>query len=248
MKTFVIANQKGGVGKTAIACHLTFFLHERGYKVLHVDLDPQANGSKTLSAHKSGITASQLFNAEPLSIAQSKSGLTLIEADAGLTQVERAENKVIATFHSQLAALAPQFDYCVIDTAPTFGLRMTAALIAGNFVLSPIELEGYSIDGITSMIKAFQGIKQKYNPGLKFLGMLPNRYSAVSPAQKLALKELLPKYASYIVPAKIPMRSAISEALNLGVPVWRLDKSSARDAGKEFKAVLDLVIQRSESQ
>lgn len=248
MKTFVIANQKGGVGKTAIACHLTFYLHERDAKVLHIDLDPQANGSKTLSAYKSGITASQLFNTAAFEIGPSKSGITLIEADTGLIQIERAENKVIATFRTQLGTLAPQFDYCVIDTAPTFGLRMTAALIAGNYVIAPIELEGYSIDGITSMIKAFQGIKQKYNPGLKFLGMLPNRYNAVSPAQKTALKELIPKYASYLIPAKIPLRSAISEALNQGIPVWHLNKSTAREAGKEFKAVLDLVLQRSEIQ
>lgn len=247
MKTFVIANQKGGVGKTAVACHLTFFLQEKGQKVLHIDLDPQANSSKTLGEFKCGAIASHLFNVEPVEVTALEDGITLIEADPGLIAVERAENKVIATFRSQLQANAAQFDYCVIDTAPTLGLRMTAALIAGDFVVSPIELEGYSLDGITNMIKTFQGIKQKYNPKLKFLGMLPNRYNAVSPSQRAALQDLLAKYAAYMVPAKIPTRSAISEALNQGVPVWRLNKSSARDAGKEFQAVLDIIIKKSES-
>jgi len=248
MKTFVIANQKGGVGKTAIACHLTFFLQEKGLRVLHIDLDPQANSTKTLGAFKCGAIASNLFNPEPVEVTPSEDGITLIEADAGLIAVERAENKVIATFRSQLRSYDAQFDYCVIDTAPTLGLRMTAALIAGDFVVSPIELEGYSLDGITNMIKTFQGVKQKYNPKLKFLGMLPNRFNAVSHSQKSALQDLLTKYPAYMVPAKVPTRSAISEALNQGVPVWRLDKSAARDAGKEFKAVLEIIIKKSESK
>jgi len=248
MKTFVIANQKGGVGKTAIACHLSFFLRERGASVLHIDLDPQANSSKTLKAFKSGVVASSLFSSDAITLKVSKPGITLIEADAALIQIERADNQVIATFRTQVQALGTQFDYSVIDTAPTLGLRMSAALIAGNYVISPIELEGYSIDGIVHMIKTFRGIQQKYNPGLKFLGMLPNRYNAVSPAQKSALQELITKYASYLIPAKISNRTSISEALNQGIPVWQMNKTTAREAGKEIKAVLDIILKRSESE
>jgi len=65
MKTFVIANQKGGVGKTVIACHLSLFLQERGAKVLHIDLDPQDNSSKTLKAFNGSLVASSLFIPAP---------------------------------------------------------------------------------------------------------------------------------------------------------------------------------------
>ncbi|MCV5676224.1 ParA family protein, partial [Escherichia coli] len=68
----------------------------------------------------------------------------------------------MSTFKDHLAALASQFDHCVIDTPPTLGLRMSAALIVANHVLSPIELEEYSIDGITKMLQTIFGVKLKW--------------------------------------------------------------------------------------
>ena len=66
-----------------------------------------------------------------------------------------------------------QFGLCLIDTAPALGLRLVAAVSAANYVVSPIELEVYSTDGVTSMRKTIYGIRQKLNPGPQFLGMLP---------------------------------------------------------------------------
>ncbi|MFX5245369.1 ParA family protein, partial [Acinetobacter baumannii] len=68
---------------------------------------------------------------------------------------------------------------------------MSSALIAADYVLAPIELENYSLDGITKMLQTIVGIKQKFNPGLHFLGMLPNRVKGTSPRQKEALASLL---------------------------------------------------------
>lgn len=61
---------------------------------------------------------------------------------------------------------------------------MSAALIVANHVLSPIELEEYSIDGITKMLQTIFGVKSKWNPDLNFLGMLPNRFNSRSEDQK----------------------------------------------------------------
>jgi chromosome partitioning protein len=244
MNKLAIANQKGGVGKTTVGVHLAFRFVEIGKRVLYIDIDPQGNSSKTLASHACGIMASQLFEETPV-ILPGKDGITLISADSKMVDIERADNKVIGVFAAQLQNLDKSaFDVCIIDTPPTMGLRMTAALIVCDHVLAPIELEEYSLDGIEKLLKTIIGVKQKFNNKLNFLGMLPNKFNHNSVRQKAALEQLLKQFAQYMIPAKIGIRSGIPEALAAGIPVWKLKKTAAREAGTEFKAAIDLIFDR----
>jgi chromosome partitioning protein len=132
----------------------------------------------------------------------------------------------------------------VIDTPPSLGLRMSAALIAATHVACPIELEEYSIDGVTDMLKTIFGVQRRYNPELRLAGLVANRFNPHSVRQRAALHDLVVHYSEFVVPAKISTRSAIPEALAAGVPLWRLAKSSARDAAAEVSAVFDLLKER----
>lgn len=239
-----ITNQKGGVGKTVIACHLSFYLQELGLRVLHIDLDPQGNSSKTLAQYASGITSSQLFADDPITITKNDDGITLISADPGLTRVERAEPAVIQHLIDHLNNLDKTFDVCVIDTAPTDGLRMKAALIVATHVLAPFELEGYSIDGIVGLIRTILGIRQRQNPDLMFLGLLANRYNPQSPNQKANLEDLLSKYPQFMFPQKITTRTSIAESIAAGLPVWKWKKTSAREAGVEMRRALATIVEK----
>lgn len=248
MKTLVITNQKGGVGKTAVACHLAFHLRDAGHRVLFVDLDHQGNASATLKAGESGTTASALFAPDDVTVNQ-MGKLTLVSADSKLADLDRGDPQIMVTFRDKLRALgaAGDYDFAVIDTGAGLGLRMTAALIAADFVICPIELEGYSIQGITKMLQTVFGVQKKYNPHLTFLGMLPNRFNAHSKAQKQNLDELLESYAHLMIAAKIGNRSSVSEALSQGVPVWEIPKTAARDAAKEMRHAFDLVTDKMEN-
>lgn len=246
MKIITVANQKGGVGKTSISCHLAFYLRDKGFKVLFIDLDNQANASSTLKNYASAVKAVDLFQNEAPELVAAD-GITLAAADSSLVGLERADHAVVGTFKKALAHLGDQFDYAVIDTAPTLGLRMVSALTVSNFALCPIELESYSIQGITEMLKTIFGVRQKYNPGLVFLGMLPNRFNSHSASQKQSLQALLESYAHLMITAKIGNRSAIGEALTQGIPVWEIPRTAARDAGKEMKEVFDQVVDKTEA-
>lgn len=245
MKTIVVWNNKGGVGKTAMSVHLAQYLEEQGKRVLVIDLDGgQGNTSSTLEAYASGVVASQLF-AEVVPQLVQERGITLVAGDKKVQDLEQApKQQVLPALRKVLATVGEDFDYCVIDTPPGGGLRVTAALLAAQFVLSPVEMDNYSIDGITGVLQTVFGIKKQFNPELVFLGMLPNRLNAHSVAQRAALEELLSKYAQYMVPAKIGNRSSIPEALRAGVPVWRLKKSSAKDAGIEMLEAFKIVAER----
>jgi chromosome partitioning protein len=247
MKTVVVANQKGGVGKTTVTCHLAFALRDHGHDTLVVDLDSQGNASKTLKASASGVTATELFtDPDAWSRVKKQPGLTLIAANDALSDLDRADTKVIASFRQSMTKLADQYAFAVIDTPPVIGLRMMAGLISSNFALCPIELEGYSIDGITKMLQTIFGVKGKYNEGLTFLGMLPNRFNPNSQSQRANLDELLRSYAHLMITAKIGNRSSISDALGQGIPVWEIPKTAAREAGREVRDALSLVLGKME--
>lgn len=240
MITITVSNQKGGPGKTTISIHLAMALAEAGKSVLFVDIDPQGNASKTLGAYRGNAAASTLFSDAAVQI-ERQEGITLVSADAKMADLERATPQVINHFRNHLAAQGPNYDFCIIDTPPSLGLRMTAALVVADHVLSPIELEEYSIDGIKMMLQTIFGVKQKFNPKLNFLGMLPNRFNSRSERQKETFKNLVKDYSNLLIPARIGFRSSIPEALELGIPVWKLRKSAAVEAGREFKEAFDVI-------
>lgn len=245
MVTFVFSNQKGGPGKTTLAVLYAHWLVERQHKkVCFVDLDSQRNASKTLRAFDAGVPAALLFGPQALQ-ADAEKELVLLAGDRSLIDVERAQPQVVLPcFRQHVSDLATRFDACVIDTPPSLGLRMSAALMAADHVVCPIELEEYSLDGVTDMLKTVFGVRQKYNPRLQLLGLVANRFNPHSVRQRDALSQLISQYERFVIPAKISTRSAIPEALAAGVPVWRLAKSAARDAAAEVLQVFELMQQR----
>ncbi len=250
MKTLVTANQKGGVGKTSTLVHLAFDFFERGLKVAVIDLDAQANASYTLQAFKSGLTASELFAGAPpdyAQIAADSNGMTLIESDTGLANMEKMTLLDAGrNFQAAIKALDEQgYDVCLIDTAPSLGVTMAVALLASDYVLSPIELEAYSIQGIKRMVTTITNIRRA-NPKLKFLGMVPSKVDARNPRHGRHLKELNQAYPQLMVPAGIGLRSSIADALASCVPVWKIKKTAARKATQELRALAAHVFEKME--
>lgn len=241
MKTLVTANQKGGVGKTSTLVHLAFDFFERGLKVAVIDLDTQANASYTLQAYRSGLYASEMLTHGSPNYEQAfaeSNGMSLIESDAGLANMEKMTLKDAGgNFRSAIKSLAAAgYDVCLIDTAPSLGITMGAALLAADFVISPIELEAYSIQGIKKMVTTIGNIR-KANPTLKFLGMVPSKVDARNPRHGRHLDELNKAYPSLMVPTGIGLRSSIADALASGVPVWKIKKTAARKAAQEVRAL-----------
>lgn len=235
MHTITFANQKGGVGKSTLACHFAFDLRERGYNVLFLDLDAQGNSSTSLRhLQAEGAHASGLF--EQGATLPAGDGLTVIAADDGLVNLDRAEFSVIVTLRDTLAGNT-DYDWCVIDTPPTIGLRLSAALIVSDYVLAPIEFAQYSIDGIAKLVRTIYGVQQKANPDLAFIGLLGNRFDPRDDRQKATLKEIMgiEAYKRLLIKQPIGIRKAIPEALTAGQPVWELGKTSARDASKQVR-------------
>ncbi len=230
MKTLVTANQKGGVGKTSTVVHLAFDFLERGLRIAVIDLDTHANASYTLQEFQSGYLASQMFSMNGDTVRTwfkdlpDGSLVRLIASDAPLADMEkRTMADVASCFKQNIEALAHcGFDVCLIDTAPSLGVNMAAALFAADYVLSPIELEAYSIQGIKKMVMAIANVR-KTNP-----------------------EELQRAYPQLMIPAGIGLRSSIADALASGVPVWKIKKTAARKAALEIRALAAHVFEMME--
>ena len=256
MKTLVVANQKGGVGKTSTVVHLAFDFLEQGLKVVVIDLDAQANASYTLQSFRSGLVASALFADVPRGLwpqtaidltAPNSPRMTLIASDVGLANLEKMSlAEAGAKFRDAIKALDAQgFDACLIDTAPSLGVGMAAALLAADHVLSPIELEAYSIQGIKQMVTTIAHLR-KANPKLQFLGMVPSKVDGRNPRHARHLEELERAYPQLMIPTGVGLRSSIADALASRVPVWKIRKTAARKATQEIRALAAHVFEKME--
>ena len=243
----IFGNQKGGVGKSTLAVLYACWLADvRRQSVCVIDLDAQANSSKSLRRFTAAVDATQLFGQEMRSIGPPcDKTIALVPASKRLADIELARAEmVIPAFRSNVTRLARDFDAVVIDTPPSLGLRLSAALIAANAVACPIELEEYSIDGVADMLRTIYGVRRRYNPQLRLATIVLNRFNPHSLRQKAAMQDLALNFREFVLPARISTRSAIPEAMAAGVPVWRLPKSAAREASLEVMRVFELLQQR----
>jgi chromosome partitioning protein len=247
LKTLTIANQKGGVGKSTLAVHLVWYAAELGYRVLLVDLDGQANSTRTFAETPKGLSASSLFRRapdgslpEPVSHA-----VSLIHADVGINDVEGLPLETIKTPAAWLRQYRKDYEFCVIDTPPNLGRRLLAALIAGDYVVSPVGLNGYSIQGITDLQRTILTVKKNINPHLTNLGILPNLVNHRSKTQQTLLAGLRERLGDRMLPFALTNRVAVSDAIDNRHPVWRKGRGeSSQKAGEEMRQVCGEIVRR----
>lgn len=253
MKTIVIANQKGGVGKSVTAYHLGQYLAEKKAKrTLFIDTDEQGNSTSSLRTFAGELLASQFLGTTAINPGALAGELVLAKGkgDVALPGIEtefRPKEKHVAlmtNLKNRLADVCNDFDWCVIDTPGSNSVIAGAALAAADFVLVPSIVDSYSIDIATTMLKRIIGIQKTINPGLVNLGILPTVLNTNSPSQKKDLENLLLKYNQYVIRAKLSNRTAFREAASDGVPVWTMKKQSAKDAAAEMLSTFDLLAQK----
>ena len=262
MKIATVAVNKGGVGKTATAVHLAWGAEERELPTLFVDLDEQGNSTYTLGAHLvEGISATLLFTPDGASEIRAyfaanpvKAGITLIGSDDVLKEVDRYSVADIAeNFMASIKALKEVgFKLCLIDTPNGGGSIPQCALAVSDYVLSPIEVEHYSIQGIEKLVRTIGNIKfgniegLPANPDLHWLGMLPNKVDLRNPRHVTNLAALKEAHSEYMVPLTVGLRSTIADAVATCVPVWKIKKTTARVATAEVREVAKHVFETME--
>jgi chromosome partitioning protein len=168
MKTLVVMNEKGGVGKTNIVAHAGWYFAEK-YRTLVIDLDQQANLTTTLAASLSPVESVALFSEETK--VPSVGPMTVTQSTRQLLGVEKTGRDCIEMFRDNLHSMDDDYDICIIDTPPQLANRTYAGLLSADAVLAPMGINSYSIAGITELLKAIKGVSTYYKkPEPLFLG------------------------------------------------------------------------------
>ena len=200
-RTIVIANQKGGVGKTTTVANLGAALTALGKQVLLIDLDPQAALSATFGVDPYSLTHTMasilLRSSMPFSrilrpvgvdgkIALAPGGMDLAAAEVHLaTKPDRT-----LRLKQVLEKNRVPFDYILIDTPPSLGLLTLNGLVAADEVLVPVQSHFLAMRGVRALMETIWRVKRRLNPDLRLLGLLPTMFERDSRHAEEVVEEL----------------------------------------------------------
>lgn len=251
MKITTVANQKGGVGKTTLEIHLALLAAEQGKRVLVVDLDegdlsqffdPIEDNDQTPYLMSSHLFSDEHAGRVPRRVAPN---VWLIEADVPLLDVDDMALDVVHNLKGALARFDDDFDLCMIDTPPNLQRRMVAALVASDCVVAPFNISKFTLSRMPKLMTTIETVQDELNPGLCFLGFLPNMVNSRSPDEIDALPGLREGYGDSMFTEQIIYRPCINKSLASGFPVWvKANGSSQRIAGREMKQACNAILSK----
>jgi chromosome partitioning protein len=251
-KVISIANQKGGVGKTTASINLGGALAELGYRVLCVDMDPQANLTVGLGISLSDVRHSMadvlsedrvpldeiVRETEMPGLAVAPSTLELASTEVELFTAIGRE----MVLRDALSGWADrQYDVVIIDSPPTLGLLTINALVASSRVIIPVQTQFYAIKGLTALIKVINTIKIKLNHDLEILGLLATFYDGRTVLAREMLQNLRELGDHRVFNTMIKQTVKLGEAPLTGKPVTEYATHSA--AARAFRELAREVIE-----
>ena len=204
MKVYVIANQKGGIGKTTTATALASILAERGYRTLFIDADKQGNSSDTYRADIEGVPTlyDVLLDDDRIPLADAIQATLcgdIVASDPLLRKADKILYDDVEGLYRLQDALQnlKGYDYVVIDTKPSIDAMLKSCLIACDEVIIPITADRYALQGLSQLHEMIQAIKRRQNPNLKIAGLLLVKYDRRTNLSK-EVKESLERLVDHL--------------------------------------------------
>lgn len=229
-----------------LACHLAWTAKKENKRVLFIDFDVQGNASYALSETPTKkINIHDVFSdAKSAAAALNGSDFSLVEASGELADIDQMSvDELIKKLSTFLNLLSEHYDFCFIDIAPTLNSSMVAASAVADFVVSPMEVDIFSLLGIKNLLIMINNLK-KVNKKIQFLGIVPNKVDLKKPRIKNNLLQIKNTYNDIVIPYYISNRDSFAESMDLKQPVWKNRKSAAREASREIKKVISYIFEK----
>jgi chromosome partitioning protein len=263
-RVFVVANQKGGVGKTTSTVNLAAALTQLGQRVLVIDLDPQGNASTALNIeHRQGTPSTYEMLVDGLSIIDlatpcpDAAGLWVVPATIDLAGAEIELVSVVAREQRLKKAIDAhprvgtaeavgdeRFDYVFIDCPPSLGLLTLNALVAGAEMLIPIQAEYYALEGLGQLLATVDMVRAHLNPDLAVSTILLTMYDARTRLAAGVAQEVREHFGDQVLKTAIPRSVRVSEAPSYGQTVMTYDPGSP-GALSYLEAAREIVVRGS---
>jgi chromosome partitioning protein len=233
MICITIANQKGGVGKTTTAINLATAMSAMGWQVLVVDLDPQGNASTGLGVGqgKRKVSSYEVLTGDasimdaaiPTRIPRLDIVTATVElsgAEIELVEFEQRSHRLALALE---AVPAGRWDAVLIDCPPSLGLLTINALVAANALLIPLQCEFFALEGLGQLLKTYERIRGKLNPGLTILGVALTMYDRRNRLTEQVADDVRSVLADVVFKTVIPRNVRLSEAPSHGLPALIYD-------------------------
>ncbi len=234
-KIIAIANQKGGVGKTTTSVNLAASLGVLEKKVLLIDADPQANASSGLGIDVETVEIgtyqilehSNTF--EEATVPCSAPNVWVVPAHIDLVAIEielvDKENREYM-LKQALDTIKDQYDYILIDCAPSLGLLTLNALTAADSVLIPIQCEYFALEGLGKLLNTIKSVQKIHNESLDIEGLLLTMYDSRLRLSNQVVEEVQKHFNDMVFKTIIQRNVKLSEAPSFGESIINFDATS----------------------
>jgi len=256
MRNIAIANEKGGVGKTAMVINLGAALSLLGKRILVVDMDPQHNATIGLGIidpdakrnvyhlinHPDSCSIHEaIYKTKWKGLDLIPSHIDLSGAEVELVEEEGRENRL----KEALSQITDEYDFLIMDTPPSLSLLTINVFAAAQEVLVPCQTHPYAFNALSDLFDTIADIQEAINPALKISGIIPTFFDRRTRVSRNIMEKLQSdeRYKALVFRSCIRTNSAIAESSDVGKPVvfYRTGSYGALD----YKSVADELLQRS---
>ena len=234
-KIIAIANQKGGVGKTTTAMNLSAALGVLEKKVLLIDTDPQSNATSGVGYDpreiKDGIYECLMGNANVNDvILKTKSpNLFLLPSNIDLVgaEIELVNEKTReTTMKNMISEINDEFDFIIIDCAPSLGLLTVNSLTAAESLIIPIQCEYFALEGLAKLLNTVKIVQRRLNPNLSIEGLLLTMYDTRLRLSNQVVEEVKTHFQDLVFDTIIHRNVTLGESPSYGETIIIHDASS----------------------
>ena len=228
----VVANQKGGVGKTTTSINLAAALQRINYKTLLVDLDSQGNATSASGLNRSTEKTSVydvlmgLKNIEDCFVTSQYDGFTLLPSNSDLMAAEIEllnTNNRESVLKEKINSISREFDYILIDSPPSMNILTLNALAAANEIIIPVQCEYYALEGMSGLLESIYKIKETINPNLQIKGVLRTMFDSRNSLSVEVSAQLKKYFGDKLFWTFIPRNVRLAEAPSHGMSAVSYD-------------------------
>ncbi|MFP6598285.1 MAG: AAA family ATPase [Candidatus Hydrogenedentota bacterium] len=229
----VIANQKGGVGKTTTAVNLSSYIAATGKSTLLVDLDPQGNSTSGIGIDKKELEAS-LYEvmlsdvaAEDVVLETQIKNLWILPTEKNLAGAEVelvGETSREFRLKTVLAPILDEYDFIFIDAPPSLSLLTVNGLAAAESVLIPLQCEYFALEGLSELLQTIILVRDNLNKKLHLQGVLLTMYQRTN-LSKQVMDDVRSHLGKKVFDTVIPRNVTLGEAPSFGMPIIEYDRA-----------------------